>query len=180
MSDSEANSGGWWRRMRRRRAVRWGMDIALFLAIFAGISMWQSRSLVDSGGPAPQLSLPDLDGEVHAVDDLAGTNTMIVFWAPWCGVCGAESDNVSRVQSWLGDRVDVISVVLDYGGRAEVEAFVADHNVDYPVLLGNDETARDFKISSYPTIYFLSDDGHISRTAVGYTSTFGMLWRAIL
>lgn len=156
------------------------MDIALFVAIFAAISMWQSRSLVDSGGPAPEFSLVDLDGEQHTLEDFAGTNTMIVFWAPWCGVCGAESDNVSRVKSWLGERVDVVSVVLDYGSRTDVDAFVDDHQVDYPVLLGDKTTAGDFKVSSYPTIYFLSEDGRIARTSVGYTSTFGMLWRAVL
>jgi peroxiredoxin len=156
------------------------MDIALFLAIFAGISIWQSRSLVDSGDPAPQASFVDLDGEQHTFDDYGGTNTIVVFWAPWCGVCGAESDNISRVQSWLGDSVDVISVVLDYSSRAEIEDFIDEHEVDYPVLLGNGTTAHDFGVSSYPTIYFLSEDGRVSATAVGYTSTFGLLWRAML
>ena len=108
----QASQLGRWAQLRQKRWFRWMTDIAFFLAALAAITMWQGRDFVDAGEPAPAFELADLDGERHSLAGYAGKKTMVVFWAPWCGVCGAESDNVSRVQSWLGDRINVVSVVL--------------------------------------------------------------------
>lgn len=171
---------GWWQHMRRKRWFRWTVDLTVFAILFAAITMWQSRELVDSGTPAPEFVLTDMAGERHRLRDYRGEKTFVVFWAPWCTVCSAESDNLSRVKSWLGDRVNVISVVLDYRNRADIQAFIDENEVDYPVLLGNRDVQRSYNISAYPTLYIIDAEGKIEHTAVGYTTTVGMLWRAII
>lgn len=169
-----------WQQLRQKRWFRWGFDLAIFALIFAGISMYQGRNLVGSGQPAPDFALADMHGEAHELAQYQGKKTLLVFWAPWCGVCGAESDNIDRVKSWLGDRINVISVVLDYQSEEDVQKFVDKHAVTYPVLMGNRMVQRDYQISAYPTLYVLDKDGEIDYTVAGYTTTFGMLWRALL
>lgn len=170
---------GWWQRMRQKRWFRWVVDLTIVALAFAAISMWQGRELVDSGTPAPAFELRDMDGKLHKLEDYRGEKTFVVFWAPWCPVCGAESDNVSRVKSWLGDDLNVISVVLDYQSRDGIQGFIDEHGVDYPVLLGDRATQRAYNVSAFPTLYVIDEEGKIEDTAVGYTTTGGMLWRGL-
>jgi len=169
-----------WQQLRQKRWFRWVFDLSIFAVLFVGISMFQGRTLVKSGQPAPDFALADMHGGAHELKQYQGKKTLLVFWAPWCGVCGAESDNIDRVKSWLGDRINVISVVLDYQSDADVQKFVDKHEVTYPVLMGNRMVQRDYRISAYPTLYVLNEDGEIDYTVAGYTTTFGMLWRALL
>lgn len=165
--------------MRQKRWFRWTVDLTLFALAFVAITAWQGRELVEAGTPAPDFVLTDMDGERHSLRDYRGEKTFVVFWAPWCGVCSAESDNISRVKSWLGERLNVISVVLDYRGRGDIQEFIDEHDVDYPVLLGNQGVQRSYNVSAYPTLYIIDDEGNIEHTAVGYTTTAGMLWRGL-
>lgn len=168
-----------WQRLRQKRWFRWSIDLTIFALLFAAISLWQGRNLVGSGQPAPDFTLPDMQGQAHALADYQGKKTFVVFWAPWCPVCGAESDNISRVKSWMGERIHVTSVVLDYQSMEDVQKFVDKHNVDYPVLLGTQQVQQDYRISAYPTMYVLDKEGKIDATVPGYTTTLGMLWRAL-
>lgn len=78
---------------------------------------------------------------------------------------------------WAGVRARVVSVALAYQDRAQVQSYVGENDVDYPVWLGNDELATRLHIDSFPTVYFLDRQGRISGSAVGYTTTLGLLFR---
>lgn len=165
-------------RLRRRRWVRWTLDGLLLCALLTALATWQARSLPT--GPTPDFALPALGGERYENAQLVGRPTLLVFWAPWCGVCRLESQNLSWVQALVGERARVLSVAVQYDSLDEVEAYVAAHGVDYPVLLGGRTTARRFGVQAYPTAFFLDSDGAIKRAAVGYTTTAGLLWRLLL
>jgi len=167
-----------WRKLRQRRWVSWLIDGALLIAIVLGISAWQSRNLPE--GAPPPLSLPTLDGGRSSLADLAGKPTLVVFWAPWCGVCAAEADNLARVQGLVGDRARVVTVAAEYDRVDDVTAYVARHDIDLPVLLGGKRAARDWRVSAFPTAFVLDKDGQISHRIVGYTSTLGLFVRLML
>ena len=169
-----------WDELRENPWIRWGMDLTFFALIFLAVTMFQTRHLLDDGQPAPDVALRTMDVQPAALSDYSGKQTIVIFWAPWCGVCGAESDNVSRVDRWLGDRAHVVGVALDYQSRADVQDFIDEHDVTYPVLMGGRDAAKAFNISAFPTTYVLDEEGRVEHTAVGYTTTFGLLWRAII
>ncbi len=175
-----ADELNWYQRLRQKRWARWGIDLLFFAVAFAAITMWQGRELVESGTPAPQFQLRDMHGATHSLKDYRGKTTFVVFWAPWCPVCGAEVGNVNRAKTWLGDHVNVISVVLDYQGHQDIQKFIDKHGVDYPVLLGNKSMMQDYHLKAFPTMYVLDADGNVEHTVVGYTTTAGMLWRGWL
>lgn len=173
--------------MREKRIVRLLMDGAVLIAIFLGINAWQSRGHLRGVAPAFELRVLDVTTNAGAMGvaseervsntTLAGKPTMLVFWAPWCGVCKADSPAVSRVRSIVGERANVVSIASDYESLREVNGYVAAVGVDYPVLLGGKKTARDFQVRAFPTVFFLDSDGNIDTSVVGYTTTAGMLAR---
>ena len=143
------------------------------MAVVVAISAWQVRNLLEDGTSAPDVQLVDLQGHPHRLSELRGQPVALDFWAPWCTVCRAEASTLSS----LSHKMKVVSVALDYRSVAEVRAFMAKYGVDYPVLLGDEEVARRFRITAFPTTYFLDAKGGIRHESVGYTTRFGFWWR---
>jgi thiol-disulfide isomerase/thioredoxin len=161
--------------LRERRVVRWALDAALVLAIVLAVSLWQTRSHVR--GLAPDFAVATLAGEPVTRSTFAGKPTLLAFWAPWCGVCRANEDNVARLKEWAGERAHVVTVASDYQDADEVRAYVTKHGVGDPVLLGGTATARAFRVQAFPTFYFLDAEGRITGSSVGYTTTAGLAAR---
>ncbi|MBX7098834.1 MAG: TlpA family protein disulfide reductase [Myxococcaceae bacterium] len=168
-----------WARWNQRRAVRWGVDLALFALVLLGAGWWQTRGHMR--GELPALTLPRLGtDEAVALSSFKGRPTVLAFWAPWCGVCKQESPNLSRAQRWLGDRARIVSVVGSYQGLEEVQRTVDQTGIDYPVLLADDRTLETFGVHAFPTLYFVDAEGHITGSASGYTTTLGVMLRTLL
>jgi thiol-disulfide isomerase/thioredoxin len=163
----------------RRRWARWGIDLALLGALVLGLGAWQTRGHL-GGGERPAAVLATLDGERVELDSFRGKPVLLAFWAPWCTVCAAESQNLSWIRRIVGDRARVISVAASFEDVAQVRAYVRDHGVDYPVLLGDDALLRAFRVEAFPTAYFLDAQGRVQRSASGYTTTLGLLARLVL
>jgi peroxiredoxin len=168
-----------YRQARQRRWVRWGIDLALLAAFVLGLGAWQTRRHL-AGGEAPAAVLTTLDGERVSLESLRGKPVLLAFWAPWCTVCAAESQNLSWVTRLAGRRAHVVSVAASFEDVGQVRAYVRDHAVDYPVLLGDDALLRAFRVDAFPTVYVLDADGRIRRSVTGYTTTLGLLARLLL
>ena len=150
-------------------------QVALAVALFVGIGAYQSRDLL-SAQPAPMWSATDLQGAPHQSTSYHGKKTLMYMWAPWCGVCSMVSDNIVRVADWMPD-VHVISMALAYKDEARVRAYAKEHSLPGDVILGSVSIQRAFRVSAFPTVYVLDEQGRVEDAVVGYTSTFGLLWR---
>lgn len=156
------------------------IETILYVSLFFGLVHWQASHLIPSGEPAPDARLALYEGGAMSLSELEGKSVLLVFWAPWCSVCGAGSGNISRVQRWLGDRAQVVSVAIDYGSLADVKNYVEKHDVDYPVLLDDGTLAEAYQLRSFPTLYMLDKEGRVKRRVTGYTTTLGMYLRTLL
>lgn len=103
------------------------------------------------------------DGAAFEGASLAGKNTVLWFWAPWCPVCQAESGTVAAAFAELPEDVTLIGV----SGRADVpamQAFLADYGVsNFQHIADVDGTVwGNFGISYQPAFAFIGADGEIT------------------
>lgn len=167
------------KRWRQRWWVRWGMDLAILALIFWGVSLYNARHLKETGEQLESVQLQTPDGGSEPLWE-EGRTTLVYVWAPWCGVCSAETGAVSRARGWVGDSVSVKSVVFDWRSPKQVRDYMADNQVDYPVLLGTRALYNSLNIRSFPTFYWISPEGRVEGTAVGYTTSVGLVLRSWL
>jgi peroxiredoxin len=159
----------------RKRIPRWLLEALVVLAVLWGVSAFRGRDLAD--GRVPAFTLQDLTGATWTPESLRGKPALLVFWAPWCGVCRAMGSNVSWVQSLSGSRARIVSIASGYDSVDEVRRYATEHALDYPVLLGGRAAARAFGVRAYPSVFVLDEAGNIQRSMVGYATTLGMYLR---
>jgi thiol-disulfide isomerase/thioredoxin len=164
-------------RYRSQRAFRWAVDLSLLLAIVLGVGAFQTRN--HPRGAAPAYTFSTLDQGQVALSSLEGKPTLLAVWAPWCGVCKAESGNVSRARAMLGDRANVVSVATAFTDVADVKQYMAAQGVDYPVLLAQDDFQRVMHVEAFPTVFVIDSQGRIVSSMQGYTTTLGLIWRTL-
>lgn len=159
-----------WPRWRRRF-----VEIAILAGIITAMQLWQRRNLLDAGGEVPPpLALRDLSGAEVRLSDFAGKRIQLHFWATWCSVCQLEHGALNAVQTSLDDDQVLLTVVADGEDPEKIAAYIAKEGLKYPVLLGDRSTLEAWKISSFPTNYFIGTDGLLQGRDVGMSSRLGM------
>ena len=154
------------------------LELAVFVAIFAGVSAYQTRNLLETDRqPAPPLRGTTLDGAHYDLADNIGRPALVYFFAPWCAFCAASADNVVRLGKFRGEALDIVVVALDWQDRAEVQEYVDEHGLDYNVLLGGPIVAHDGQVQGFPTYYVLDSAQRVVRRDFGYSTQFGLWWR---
>lgn len=104
-------------------------------------------------------------------------NTLVYFFAPWCGVCHLSIDNLQENFANQPEKTQIIAVALDYQDVQAVTDFIDQHNLTFPVLLGNEQTKQIFKVSAYPSYYVLSPEGQVMSKVAGYSTELGIKLR---
>ena len=164
-------------RYRESKPFRWAVDLTVMLAIVLIIGAFQTRN--HPRGAAPGYTFTTLDQAPVELSSLAGKPTLLAVWAPWCGVCKAESGNVSRAHAWLGDRANVVSVATAFNDVSEVRQYMSAQGVDYPVLLAQEDFQRVMHVEAFPTVFVLDSKGRIVSSMQGYTTTLGLVFRTL-
>ncbi len=160
-------------RSSRGRVLSYLGQVALVVAIYVGISAWQTRTHLESGAAAaPDFELRSLSGATVRLSELRDKSVVLHFWATWCGVCKMEISGLkSLVKSLDPDQV-LVSVVADADDEAQVRRFVQEHEIDYPVLLADEKILSQYRVTAFPTTYFLAPDGSIDSSTVGLSNRF--------
>jgi peroxiredoxin len=169
-----------WKTLRANSWAATAIDSVALLVILVLVVQWQGQHLLAADGTrqAPDLELQSLSGDLVSLQSQNAETTVVYFFSPWCAVCNASFNNLEDLkQARPGNELSIIAVALDWSQRQDVQRFVDEHRVSFPVILGNPKVAADWKIRAYPTYYVLDQDGKIVGRSLGYSSELGLRFR---
>lgn len=164
----------------RRAYERWimgtilGLGLALVLYLLM-VPKSGAEALIAPGNPAPEFTLPTLDGETISLSDLRGQAVVLNFWASWCPPCRAEMPDLERLyQTYRTDNLVVIGVNLQES-PVTVRSFVEREGLGFPIVLDRDGSVTNlYRIIPLPTTFFIDPDGIITAKYEGRLSARDM------
>lgn len=129
------------------------------------VQQLEEMRVLSIGQVAPEISLPDPNGNMVNLSDLKGKYVLIDFWAAWCKPCREENPNVVRLYNQYKDKgFEVFGVSLDRTKDAWVKAIAEDqltwtHVSDLKYF--NSEAAATYQINAIPATYLIDMEGNI-------------------
>ncbi|MGD7008285.1 TlpA family protein disulfide reductase [Metabacillus sp. 84] len=146
--------------------------LAVLIISAAWQALWPKGPEVglDQGNKAPEFSLPLINGNEAHLADYKGKKVIVNFWATWCPPCKEEIPELKEISAKHSD--DLVVLAINYtGSEASEEAvrtFVDSHAMKFPVLMDvNSEVLSQYEVFSYPTTYFLDEEGIIQKVQRG-------------
>ena len=123
------------------------------------------------GKMSPGFSLADTHGKIHQLSDYDDKVRLVVFWATWCPPCMEEVPSLKRLQERYGPKgLQIMALSVDNRPERVLPKFISDNNINYLVLVCDEDTQKAFGgISGIPTAFLIDREGKISRVYQGYT-----------
>ncbi len=156
------------------------LNAALLLIAFMGVNAFQARNMLPTKQvAAPELRAPTLQNTQFDLDNTEARTTLVYFFAPWCTYCALSSDNLVRLRRLRkASDLQIIAVALDWKNVAEVSEYAQQHKLNIPVLLGDVNIMREWKVYGFPTYYVLDSKHRIASRDIGYSTQIGLWWRS--
>lgn len=117
------------------------------------------------GQPAPEIALPDPNGQVVKLSSMKGKYVLLDFWAKWCGPCRQENPNVvNAFQKYKDKGFTVFGVSLDRTKQDWLQAIEQDkltwtHVSD--LKFWQSEAAKTYNVTGIPFSLLLDPNGVI-------------------
>ncbi|MGC2231693.1 MAG: TlpA disulfide reductase family protein, partial [Candidatus Acidiferrum sp.] len=125
----------------------------LVLFLIPGLSFGQQEQDQDSEpvirfvrnpDPAPAFKLTDLEGKPVTLEAVHGKVVFLNFWATWCGPCRAEVPDLVALQAHYQGRLQIIGLNVDDDDAADVQKYVDETGINYPVAMASDEVRAEY------------------------------------
>lgn len=155
------------------------LQIVIFVIIFNLFSWYKESSMLETDTPLtnePIMLNTIMDEKVSLSSNK--NKTVIYFFAPWCDICHMSIDNLQEFYLENQD-INVVAVALDYVEEAEIIEFSKDHQLTFPVALGNEQIKQQFNITAYPSYYIIDENNMIIKRSLGYSTKIGMYLRTL-
>lgn len=158
------------------RGVKTALEVLAILLVFVAVKTYMQHDLVE--GTVPPLHATLIDGQPVNLQSLQGKPVLLYFWATWCPVCKMQNGSVAAIS----EDYTVVTVAMNSGADAEIEAFLNERQLGFPVIADDSGAiASQFGVSGVPTSFIIDPGGNIAFTEVGYTTEWGLrlrLWLA--
>ncbi len=119
--------------------------------------------------PAPNFTVKDLQGNAVSLADYKGKVLFVNFWATWCPPCRAEiPDFIEAFKNNESKGLEILGLSVDKLTLKELQSFVADAKMNYPVALADSKIVSDFQPGQYiPATIVIDKKGIIRHREVG-------------
>ena len=143
------------------------------ICLAPGLATTQQENLpvirfVANPDPAPDFTLKSLDGKPLSLLGVRGKVVFLNFWATWCGPCRAEIPDLVDLQTRYKDRLQIIGLNVDDDDAAEIQKYVDENGINYPVAITPSELRTEYGgIPALPTSFVLDTQGRVVQKHVG-------------
>jgi peroxiredoxin len=112
------------------------------------------------GSEAPDFAASTLEGESYTLSQFRGQPVIISFGAGWCPDCRKQAPMLNEVHARHPELV-ILEISQDKT-EAEVRQFIADFEMEFPVLVDpGAEIYRRYQNFGIPATFFIDADGII-------------------
>lgn len=139
---------------------------------------------VSPGQPAIPFALPDIDGDIHTMEDYHGKFVLLDFWAGWCQPCLEEFPHMKDIyENYSRDELEIIGISNEVDSLVWVQD-LERLDLPWPQLYSGDgfdeATFTAYKGGGIPFYILVDPDGNIARyndirASFNFTSVFDSL-----
>lgn len=128
-------------------------------------SRYELEKVLAIGAVAPELNLPQPNGELLALSSLRGKVVLIDFWASWCGPCRRENPfNTQMYKKFKNKGFEIYGVSLDdskerWKAAIESDSLTWKHVSD--LKKWSSSAVPLYRVSGIPATYLLDEKGRI-------------------
>jgi peroxiredoxin len=153
---------------RTLRSLSLAPGAAIVAAVML-VAVADSAARAAEPAPAPDFTLPAMDGSELRLSELKGQVVMVNFWATWCGPCRQEMPLLQQLQAKyepLGFTLVGINVEPDSAGA---RAWLRNSPVTFPILFDRqNQVAERFGVQGMPSSVFIDRAGKVRHVHRGY------------
>jgi cytochrome c biogenesis protein CcmG, thiol:disulfide interchange protein DsbE len=119
--------------------------------------------------PAPDFTLPSLNGGDVRLSDYRGKIVLVNFWYTNCAPCREETPALQAIFQKLADQgLQIIGVNVRGNerkgpdGDEDIRKFTTANGVTYPIALDTDgQVDRDYRVYTLPTSFVIDRSGNV-------------------
>ena len=126
-------------------------------------------SLIKKGAPAPDFTLPDLDGNRVSLSDYEGKVVLLNIWATWCPPCVEEMPSMEKLHQELkNESFEILAVSIDSTETQVVTAFMEKHKLSFHALTDPKGTTKNlYQTTGVPESLIIDKSGRIVEKIIG-------------
>lgn len=149
---------------KSRARPLWVVGISAVVVAVAAVAFMSSGSDLEA---APDVALPNFEGETVRISDFEGRPLVVNYWASWCLPCLAELPGFEEVYQARKASIGFLGINLaDDPARALTVA--ADTGITYPLAIDAvGSSFGKFGGLAMPTTVFIDDDGYVMEVFSG-------------
>jgi thiol-disulfide isomerase/thioredoxin len=176
----------------RTQLLELSAGVILLGGVVVAAAFWSRATPVGRGGAFPvtrpaeptattDLDLPDLAGRPVRLRAFRGRVVLVNFWASWCAPCREEMPALEALARELDPRGLTVVGVNFKESRREVEAFVKEHGLTFPIVLdGDGRVSERHQVFALPVTLVVDRRGMLAGTVLGIRDWAGPDARAYL
>ncbi|MEE4262019.1 MAG: TlpA disulfide reductase family protein [Desulfobacteraceae bacterium] len=121
------------------------------------------------GLPAPDFTLPGLDGQMVRLADYRGKVVLLNIWATWCPPCVEEMPSMEKLyQTFKAEGFEILAVSMDESGAQAVRPFMKKLRLSFPALTDTQGALKSlYQTTGVPESFIIDKDGVIVEKIIG-------------
>jgi thiol-disulfide isomerase/thioredoxin len=140
----------------------------------------KSTGKLKEGDTAPEISLPDPNGDTIKLSSFKGKIVLVDFWASWCHPCRMFNPKMIALYKKYhdrkfetGDGFEILSVSLDTDKKDWADA-ISEDKIPWKTHVSDlkrwqSKTARDYNIAYIPNSCIIDGEGKIIASDLDYS-----------